>query len=433
MAAPRAKFDEQHGIQFRRIDSFEEAHALSDRWDALAGRVGADVFNTFDWCAVWWRHFGRGRKLAIHVAFCADRLIAVWPTFRETIWWGPIGLRVVRIVGCDHGVTTCNVLNEPEFVEIVAPAMMDAIEEEGSWDLVHFGELPGYAENIGDLGAALRLSRHACEVIVDDDAYPQAVFDVPVDYEAYLAGLSLKERRNVRRDERELQKFGAEATVPQSKEALRDAFDELINLHGRHWRGRGRFGHFSDVPGVEWFHRDVAERCLSNGRLAMVEVKNESGVLTSEYALRFNRRLHWIIGGRAEDVTSRVGFAALMRMAIADGMELIDALPGAYDYKRRLGARSLSVKMIWVLPREGRGAIRRAIARAIVRAVSLAYHRVWFWHLAPWFMIRMPHLASMVMTPGLWERFSRSRFLAVGRNCGAETVARESTEAPDSP
>lgn len=415
-------------LQIRRYDSFEDAVPLEENWDMLAKDCGGDVFNTFGWCSIWWRHFGHRRTLAAYVAFRGETLVAAWPLFRETLRWGPLRLRVIRIVGCDHGVTTCNVLTRPEWVGVVAPAMLDAIESDGGWDLLHFGELPGYATNVLPLAHALRTSPNAGGVRVDDDAYPQAVFEVPVQYDDYLASLSLKERRNVRRDDRELASMGAMTREPRSLAELAQAFDQLVKLHSAHWRKRGRGGHFEEFPGVEMFYRELANHARTCGRMALTEIIKDQSVLASEFALRFNNRVHWIIGGRRETVTSRAGFGALMRTAIHNSAALIDALPGEYDYKRRLGARTLGVKMIWILPRGGRGSLRLALTRAIMQAISLAYHRAWFWHLAPWCRTRMPHLSERLVRPSLWERFARSRFLVVSRRkCGR--VRDNSTES----
>ena len=133
------------GVRLRRFDSFDDAAPLCGAWDALVERVGGDLFATFDWCAIWWKHFGHGRRLELFTAWCGDDLVAVLPMFRETIRWGPIGLRVVRVVGCDHGVTTCNLAIEPQWAEATARLLVEALEFGGPWDLLHIGELPGYA------------------------------------------------------------------------------------------------------------------------------------------------------------------------------------------------------------------------------------------------------------------------------------------------
>jgi len=164
----------------------------------------------------------------------------------------------------------------------------------------------------------------------------------------------------------------------------------------------------------------MADKSLAAGRLAMIEIKTGPETIVSEYALRFNGRLHWIIGGRLEGVSARIGFCALMRSALRDRALMIDGLPGVYDYKRRLGGRSLGVKVISVIPTCGRGALRRRAMRSVTQLVSFAYHRAWFWHLAPWLKRKSPHLSQLLMPRGLWERFARCRFLVVGGHSSME-------------
>lgn len=400
-------------IQVLRFESFDDVISLREPWNALVERVGGDIFNTFDWCATWWKHFGHGRKLVLFIARREGEVVSAWPLFRETIWWGPVFLRVVRVVGCDHGVMTSNLLAHADVLDTVASKVMETLEKDHAWDLFHVGEIPGYAENDQALTDALRKTSHVGGVHLDAHAYPHAIFEVPNSYEDFLTGLSLKERRNVRHDERGLDKQGGKY-VEAGQEDIDAAFDRLIELHQAHWAARGRQGLFQDVPGIEAFHRELARKCAAEGMLALVEVQSKEGVLASEYALRFNRRLHWIIGGRKEEVSSRLGFCALMHLAVRDRLTMIDGLPGTYDYKRRLGARTLAIKTISVFPRMNRGRIRLAFTRWLVQLASLIYHRVWYWHAAPWLAKRAPHLSKLIIPSGIWTRFTRSKFLVVG-------------------
>ncbi len=404
-------------VSLRRHDSFESAEAWREEWDGLVERAGGDLFTSFDWCALWWRHFGHGRRLELQTAWRGDELVGVLPLFRETIRWGPIGLRVVRVIGCDHGVTTCNVAINPHCIESTTHRLMESLADYGRWDLIHLGELPGYAENTSSLAEALRGCPQVGEVLFCENEYPHNVFEVPPDYDSFLAGLSTKERRNVRRDERQLgQRPGAMANELHDHAGLHRAFDDLIALHRSQWTARGRLGHFADWPDVERFHRAVADSLLTHKRLAFVEIRAEGRVIASEYAGRFGRRVHWIIGGRDKEATSRIGFCSLMHNAIRDGDALIDALPGSYEYKRRLGAKTLEVKTITVLPEGNRGRWRLALVKTMTQLMSLAYHRVWFWHFAPWLRSKFPGLRLPLLQAGLWRRFVRARFLVAGRH-----------------
>src|SRR5262249_55912900 len=49
-------------------------------WDDLLQASVADrIFLTWDWLWVWWRHFGRGRRLAVVIVRCDGELVAIAP------------------------------------------------------------------------------------------------------------------------------------------------------------------------------------------------------------------------------------------------------------------------------------------------------------------------------------------------------------------
>ena len=396
--------------------SFGDARFLHDDWDHLAANIGGDLFATFDWCAIWWKHFGRGRRLEIYVARAGEELVAVVPLFRETLRWGPLSLRVIRLVGCDHCITTCHILIHPDWYQQVASVLMDALDGGGKWDLIHLAELPGYFSHGHALAEALRCSNHSGRVVYREAAYPHMVFDVPDSFEEYLKQLSAKERRNLRRDERRLDRAGrVERCSPTNRRELRQIFPELVDLHGQYWHGRGRLGHFAEWPHAEQFHREIAEVLLDQGRLALVIVRQNGRLLAAEYCARFGERIHWIISSRRPQKTCRIGFSALLNMAMCTGAKQIDALPGYYDYKRRLGARCVAIKTVTVFARKRLSTLRVRVFRSTTWVISLIYHRIWFWHLAPWLRIKLPNVRASFLNASLWQPLIRTRFLVVAR------------------
>ena len=403
-----------HTLKMTRCASFQDAQHLREEWDALVEQVNGDLFSSFDWCAIWWKHFGRGRRLELYVARAGQELVAVLPLFTETIRWGPLFLRVVRIVGCDHCVTTCNVTIRPDWFHPVISALMSALDGRVKWDLIHFGELPGYSENGQALADALRRCEYSGRVIFRDNDYPHAVFDVPSTFERYLASLASKERRNVRRDERKLESEGGERSFgPGDKCELEQTFSRLIEMHQVHWNQRGRLGHFCEWPNIEPFYAEIAEALLERGRLVLVAVSSNGLLQAAEFGGQFGRRAHWITSSRREGVTSRIGFCTLVRWALWRGVRQIDSLPGYYDYKRRLGAQFLGIKNITVLSPRLMFRVRCRLFRAVTWLVVLVYFRVWHYHVAPWLRLRLPNLQVWPLRACQWQRLIRSRFLVV--------------------
>ncbi len=397
--------------------SFEQAESIKDQWDGFVERIGADLFCSFDWCRTWWKHFSQGRSLEIYVASIEGKTAAILPMFREDLRWGPVSLIIVRLVGTDHLTVGSSLAIETGRTESVAGAMISQLNQNGRWDVIHFGELAGYCENAGAFALAIQGCDCVGKVAFSDNDYPHMVFDIQSSFEEYMETLSGKERHNVRRDERY---FSATANVtccqPESLDDFEKAMDRLIVLHTEHWNNRGRLGHFGEWPGVAAFHREIGGKLLESGRLLFVEIYRDDNLSISEYGGFFGQRLHWIINARAHDVVStRVGFCAVLRRAVAAGVKQIDAGNGIFDYKRRLGAHVLGVKNITITNHRVSARLRLRVMRIIVWLVELVYFRLWFWHLAPWIRRKWPWLRIGWLKKGMWVRFIRAKFLVADK------------------
>jgi CelD/BcsL family acetyltransferase involved in cellulose biosynthesis len=78
------------------VDGFD---SLRGDWTRLA-EAGDNIFATWEWNELWWRHYGRGRRLRVVVSRRDDDEIdAIVPLFI----WSPRPLRVLRLIGHGHG------------------------------------------------------------------------------------------------------------------------------------------------------------------------------------------------------------------------------------------------------------------------------------------------------------------------------------------
>ncbi len=386
-------------LQHSVCRSFEKLHLMREEWDDLVGAVGGDLFSTFDWCLVWWRHFGQGRELEIHIFRRNGRVVAILPLFRELVRVGPLSIRAIRIIGCDHAGMTCNLAIEPRWLTPVLRQVFTTCSRLAPWDVIHWGPFPGYSESVDALLEAV--SQEPLMRAERGNDYPHMVFDLPKDYGAYLEQLSIKERRNVRRDERRLEKNGSVSRGCVTEEAdLEAAFTEFLQMHQAYWRGCGQLGHFGDWPGSELFHREMARRQFERRRLLLLQVRVNNEVIASEYCYRFGDRVHWILGARRLEIPGRIGFCTLARKSVEAGATLIDAMRGVYEYKHLLGARVTHQTSIIAVHRGVAARVRSATFRSAARLLDLMYYRVWYSRVAP----RVPSLQRP-----LWRTWIRSR------------------------
>ena len=83
-------------LSLKTLSSFHDAESYRAAWNDLVLRAGADVYQTFEWCSIWWKYYGTKRQLHLILAFQGNDLIGIVPAFTESLWLGPLNLRVAK-------------------------------------------------------------------------------------------------------------------------------------------------------------------------------------------------------------------------------------------------------------------------------------------------------------------------------------------------
>jgi CelD/BcsL family acetyltransferase involved in cellulose biosynthesis len=407
--------DRGQALKVRCYDSFGQLAVLREEWEELALRAGADLFSTYDWCDVWWKHFGEGRSLRVYALRDGDTLVAVIPLFWEKMNWGPLRLKVLRLLGADHGITTAGFIIDRRYLNAAGAALARELERDPQWDLVHLGELPGYHSYYEQFAASLR--RPSWTVHHEADVYPHMVIELQGSFDDFLQGLSASERSNIRRRERRVRDSHSVQVEVAGGSSVPDLFESFVEQHQSQWLGTGKLGHFGDWPGALAFHQEMAIRQGTLGRLLLMCLKLDGEPIGYHYNYLFNGRAHLLLSSRTCDLKwdsispGRLLNCSLIRSAIDAGAMLIDALGGYYEHKRRLGAKVLNLQTITVTRGRSATDLRLRAFMAATRFMDLIYHRAWYWHLAPAMRQRFPRLVGAWGRQGLSRRFLRSRFL----------------------
>lgn len=360
---------------------FRELQDDRRQWDALAQETGGDIYGTFDWCNTWWRHYGQDRELRIHVFTRGQQWVAVLPTFFEKVRLGPFPLRVVRLVGSDHSVTTCSPAIRPGAEADVLHDWLAKVRSARP-DVIHLGPLAGYFESVETLIDSL--PQHAEYLHRIEVGYPQMVVDLPAKFDDYLAALPKKKRGELRREERDfLARPAARCRIVDDPRDIVAAFEEFVDLHQAYWRADHRLGHFGDWPRSLEFHREILRNQSAFGRAILILIEDAGKLMAAEHCYLFGSRLHWFLSARRRDFPGRVGFCAMVREAISRGATQLDGMRGYYEYKKWLGARVVHQKSIVLIADRARSRRRFARFQKVSGALNLLYYRLWFSRLAP--------------------------------------------------
>ena len=120
-------------------------------------------------------------------------------------------------------------------------------------------------------------ARRACQslrdlvtIVRDAPAGPHILFNLPSNFDLYLAGLEKRQRQNYRRDKNLLDKnFEMRGDVLKDPLETLAAFLEFKTLHTSQWEEEGKSGHFGDWPDSEAFNADLANELSRLGRFRM--------------------------------------------------------------------------------------------------------------------------------------------------------------------
>jgi CelD/BcsL family acetyltransferase involved in cellulose biosynthesis/dTDP-4-amino-4,6-dideoxygalactose transaminase len=300
-------------------------------WNELATGAGS-IFATWDWCSTWWRHFGRGRDLAVVACRAQDgRLKAILPLYQARS--APVA--VVRFVG--YG--TSDVLRPicaPRDVALALAVLRRALAQlPFRADVFIADQLPE------ELGGARALGGERLQRI------PTLSIDVGGGtWDDYLRSRSTMLQRELRRRERRLAREHAVAyRLANDPATLHADLDTLFDLHARRW-GRSAFLRERS------FHEEFAPRALEAGwlRLWIQEIDGEPSA--AWYGFRFaGAESFYQSGWDPRWASYSVGFLLLLhtiRTAIEDGAQEYRFLRGGEGYKWRLANDAPGVETVGV-------------------------------------------------------------------------------------
>jgi CelD/BcsL family acetyltransferase involved in cellulose biosynthesis len=327
------------------IDSLAATAGLRGHWDDLA-LSAANVFSTWEWTSVWWRHLGRRGTPAVSLLRDrSGRELALLPLARER----RAGLRLVRFLG--HGVgDELGPVCDPADLPVALAALRDACAED---DLLLAERLPGRFDPRPLAGTMLR-----------SEASPIIALAEEGSWEGYLAGRSANFRQQARRRARRLART-LELTyrLTGTPDTLERDLDALIALHSLRWDGRSR----AFAGAREAFHREFARRALERGWLRLWLAESGGRPVAAWYGFRFAGVESFYQSGRDPSL-ERYGLGAAIlehsiREAFADGMREYRLLRGDEAYKQRYASHDPQVHTLAVPGRLlGRGVVACAAA-----------------------------------------------------------------------
>ena len=345
------------------VEVVDRLDALREDWTRLAA-ASRNVFATWEWNELWWRHYGRGRRLRVAVSRRdGDEVDAIVPLFL----WSRRPFRILRLIGHGHGEFLGPICRHDD-AETSARALRDALAAE-PYDVFVGDWVAGDRDWAGGLGGR----------IIRRTGYPILRF-AEGSWDEYFASRSQTFRKRVRNRRNRLARDHDVSYREADAATLERDLDAVFRLH------RALFGdhrcHFCGEH--EEFQREFARLALERGwlRLLLLEVDGEP--VCCEYGFHVENVYFSYQGGRDPDWgEASIGFLLeleTMRRALQDEAAEYRFLGGEEDYKYRLATDDPRLETVAV-PATARGRVasvaldlawRFPVGEAVLRRIGSA-------------------------------------------------------------
>jgi CelD/BcsL family acetyltransferase involved in cellulose biosynthesis len=309
---------------------------LEKEWNDLLARSSTDVpFLRWEWQKTWWTHLGEGELFLIAVRAADGQLVGLAPLFRLD----EITHTSLCVVGCVDVSDYLDIIVARGQETPVYAALLDALAgpDAPSWSKWELCNIPEASPTLSVLSEAARA--HGCTTAQSVQSVCP-VIRLPDTWDDYLAGLSKKDRHELRRKIRRAQEAGKTTFSITHGEDLLDAdLDDFIELLIQSSPDKADF---MDKSMRAFFHAagHAAQRA-GWLQLAFMEV---DGVRAAAY-MNFDYNRHVMVYNSGLD-TDRFGHLSpgvalagwTIRHAIEQKRAVFDFLRGDEEYKYRLGA-----------------------------------------------------------------------------------------------
>ena len=312
----------------------ETFDSVREDWDRLLAETpGLSPFATTVWQKTWWQMFGGDADLKLLTVRQDGAVKGLAPFMRRGT--------EVSFLGESDLVDYHHFLHSGIEDSAFFGSLFEHLAQVDSWSSIRLTAVPEWSAAYTAVPEAARAAGwHVSETF--EDVSPG--IELPETWDEYVSGLSKKDRHELRRKLRRLERSGEVKHVEfSSAEDIAENLDDFIRLHRMSAPDKAKF--MTDRR--EEFFRTVVTNLAAEGisRLYFLEV-NGKRTATSICFVHGDSQLAYNSGYDPEHRALSVGLlnhAFCIKLAIENGIRYFDFLRGDEPYKYHLGAHDRSL------------------------------------------------------------------------------------------
>jgi CelD/BcsL family acetyltransferase involved in cellulose biosynthesis len=253
-------------LEVLEINSIDSALEFGPQWQvALRETKNPSFFQSLDWLAVYWQHFGEGQRLRLLMTFEGDRLVGVLPW---TIRMEPSRIGPFRLLGYpldNWGTSFGPIGRDPEAILTAGLRWLQRTRKD--WDVL---DLRWAAEeNAEATSRALARGGFSAERTPFNEI---SFINLNQTWEAYLGTRTRKGRKNIRQARNRLAEFGEVESIhcrPKGEDPRWDVYSMCERAAKASWQGSSTTGNTLTHTRVRDFLRDAHRAAVRSGCVSM--------------------------------------------------------------------------------------------------------------------------------------------------------------------
>lgn len=327
------------------INEIERLLAYQGEWDCLLSEThAASFFQTLEWLACYWRHFGSEQQLRTLLVYDGDTLVGIVPLVVRLLATRAGSVRTLTYPLDEWG--TCFGPIGPNPAATLVAALIHIQQSSRDWDVI---DVNWVAEPDRD---AVNDAFRQRGIRPQSFTRPElSLIDLTQPWGAYWDNLSVKHRSNIRRAEKKLAKAGAvellryQARVGDDPTEHWDLYDMCETVAATSWQSDLATGTTLTHERVRPFLRDAFAAAVRVGAasLYVLTVGGTPAAFSSNYVFRgseFGLRMGYVASLR-DAGPGTVLFHRMLQVAFASDRHTFDLGEGDSPYKHLWRTRAM--------------------------------------------------------------------------------------------
>ena len=315
-----------------RISVFDRFDSVYNDWEKLIENSQSSPFISAFWQNLWWDNFGEG-DLALIKIFDDQEVIGIVPLY--------LNGNIARFIGGTDLFDYQDFIFKKGFEEKAIKTFLSHVVSL-NWNEIELLSIPEDSLNIELLERLSKDYGFLFEISVIETS---PVKYLPETWDEYIAGLSKKNRHELRRKFKRIQNEGYEFYICEESD-LQNSLSDFFRLHKLSSVDKSDFMSAER----ETFFTEIAINHMKNNQLSLSFVEMNGVRVASSFCFDYGDSTFLYNSGYDKDFSSfSVGFicnALAIKSSIDKGKKTFDFLRGDERYKYHLGGIDKSVYKI---------------------------------------------------------------------------------------